>query len=68
MTSPLRYVSVVQANHIESRADAQAWGPLARAMRFHHPSIISVAKKHGRDAAQIFLRWGLQHVSCHTTW
>jgi diketogulonate reductase-like aldo/keto reductase len=42
--------------------DFQAWGPLARAQRFDHPSIQKVAKKHGKDQAQIFLRWGLQHV------
>jgi diketogulonate reductase-like aldo/keto reductase len=41
----------------------EAWGPLARAQRFDHPSIVKVAKKHGKDQAQIFLRWGLQHVS-----
>lgn len=25
-----------------------------------HPVILSVAKKHGKTAAQVFLRWGLQ--------
>jgi diketogulonate reductase-like aldo/keto reductase len=40
----------------------QAWGPLARAMRFNHSVVQSVAKKHGKDEAQIMLRWGLQHV------
>jgi diketogulonate reductase-like aldo/keto reductase len=40
----------------------QAWGPLARAMRFNHSAVQSVAKKHGKDEAQIMLRWGLQHV------
>ncbi|WVF68330.1 hypothetical protein IAT40_003095 [Kwoniella sp. CBS 6097] len=39
----------------------EAWGPLARAQRFDHPVILEVAKAKGRDAAQIFLRWGLQH-------
>ncbi|WVR07888.1 hypothetical protein IAU60_004931 [Kwoniella sp. DSM 27419] len=39
----------------------EAWGPLARAMRFNHPVITKIAQAKGRDAAQIFLRWGLQH-------
>lgn len=42
---------------------SQAWGPLARAMRFNHKTVKSVAQKHGKDVAQIMLRWGLQHVS-----
>lgn len=32
-------------------------------MRFDHPSIIRIADAHKREQAQIFLRWGLQHVS-----
>ncbi|WVW87070.1 hypothetical protein I302_109127 [Kwoniella bestiolae CBS 10118] len=39
----------------------EAWGPLARAMRFDHPSIQKISKAKGRDVGQIFLRWGLQH-------
>jgi diketogulonate reductase-like aldo/keto reductase len=41
----------------------QAWGPLARAMRFNHETVQSIASKHGKDEAQVMLRWGLQHVS-----
>jgi diketogulonate reductase-like aldo/keto reductase len=36
-------------------------------MRFDHPSIQKVAKAQGKSQAQIFLRWGLQHVS-HFQW
>ena len=32
-------------------------------MRFDHPSIQKVAMAQGKSQAQIFLRWGLQHVS-----
>ncbi|WWD20432.1 hypothetical protein CI109_104908 [Kwoniella shandongensis] len=39
----------------------EAWGPLARAMRFDHPSLKKIAQKKGKDVAQIMLRWGLQH-------
>ncbi|KAK1923450.1 putative aldo-keto reductase [Papiliotrema laurentii] len=50
-------VEICEKNHIV----LEAWGPLARAQRFDHPSIVKVAKKHNKDQAQIFLRWGLQH-------
>ncbi|KIR53856.1 aldo-keto reductase [Cryptococcus gattii Ru294] len=39
----------------------EAWGPLARAMRFDHPVLVKIAKEKGKDAAQIMLRWGIQH-------
>ncbi|WVQ84791.1 hypothetical protein IAT38_006948 [Cryptococcus sp. DSM 104549] len=39
----------------------EAWGPLARARRFDHPSLVKIAQSKGRDVAQIMLRWGLQH-------
>jgi diketogulonate reductase-like aldo/keto reductase len=50
---------------IDWKSWRQAWGPLARAMRFDHPSIQKVAKAQGKSQAQIFLRWGLQHVRWH---
>lgn len=40
----------------------EAWAPLARGLRFDHPAVIKQREKHGRSAAQILLRWGLQHV------
>ncbi|KLT42353.1 Aldo/keto reductase [Cutaneotrichosporon oleaginosum] len=39
----------------------EAWAPLARAMRFEHPVIETVAEKYSKTPAQIHLRWGLQH-------
>ncbi|ORY34629.1 putative aldo-keto reductase [Naematelia encephala] len=39
----------------------EAWGPLARAMRFGHSVVVKAAKAHKKDEAQIMLRWGLQH-------
>lgn len=41
----------------------KAWAPLARGLRFDHPVVAKMTKKYGKSAAQIFLRWGLQHVS-----
>lgn len=40
----------------------EAWAPLARGLRFDHPVVLKMREKYGRSAAQIFLRWGLQHV------
>ncbi|TXT10848.1 hypothetical protein VHUM_02353 [Vanrija humicola] len=39
----------------------EAWAPLARGLKFDDPALVRIAKKHGRDKAQVLLRWGLQH-------
>ncbi|KAK4686791.1 hypothetical protein P7C73_g3337, partial [Tremellales sp. Uapishka_1] len=39
----------------------EAWGPLVRALRFNHPSIVKYATKYNKEPAQILLRWGIQH-------
>jgi len=38
----------------------QAWAPLVRSMRFDHPTIEALAKKHEKTPAQILLKWSLQ--------
>jgi methylglyoxal/glyoxal reductase len=38
----------------------EAWSPLTRGKRLDHPAITAVARKHGRTAAQVLLRWDLQ--------
>ncbi|KAG6845296.1 hypothetical protein H0H93_016130, partial [Arthromyces matolae] len=38
----------------------EAWAPLVRAMRFDHPSIISLSKKYSKNPAQILLRYSIQ--------
>lgn len=38
----------------------EAWGPLVRGMRFKHPALVALGKKHNKSPAQILLRWGLQ--------
>jgi diketogulonate reductase-like aldo/keto reductase len=40
----------------------KAWAPLARGMRFGHPTVIEIAKKHSKTEAQVLLRWGLENV------
>lgn len=38
----------------------EAYTPLTRGERFDHPTIVKLAKKHNKSAAQILIRWGLQ--------
>ncbi|KAF9031531.1 Aldo/keto reductase [Hymenopellis radicata] len=38
----------------------EAWAPLVRGMRFNHPSIQALAKKYGKEPAQVLLRYSLQ--------
>ncbi|TFK50208.1 Aldo/keto reductase [Heliocybe sulcata] len=35
----------------------EAWAPLVRGLRFKHPDIVKLAEKHGKQPAQILLRW-----------
>lgn len=39
----------------------EAYSPLAKAKRLSDPGLGAVAKKQGRTAPQVMLRWGLQH-------
>lgn len=38
-----------------------AYCPLTHGDKLEHPTITSIASKHGKTAAQILLRWALQH-------
>lgn len=39
----------------------EAYAPLARAYRFRHPTIVSLADKYNCTPAQLMVRWSLQH-------
>ncbi|TQS76129.1 aldo/keto reductase [Ornithinibacillus gellani] len=39
----------------------EAWSPLKRGQLLDEPLINELAKKHGKSAAQIILRWDIQH-------
>ncbi len=39
----------------------EAYAPLTRRQKFDHPAITSLAAKYGKTAAQIMIRWPLQH-------
>jgi diketogulonate reductase-like aldo/keto reductase len=38
-----------------------AYCPLTRGDKLRHPVVTAVARKHAKTAAQVLLRWGLQH-------
>jgi diketogulonate reductase-like aldo/keto reductase len=39
----------------------EAYAPLARALRFKHPTIVQLSKKYQCTPAQLMVRWSLQH-------
>lgn len=43
-------------------AVVEAYSPLVRGTRMDDPTLLSLAKKHGKTPAQILLRWSLQKV------
>lgn len=40
----------------------EAYCPIRRATKMDDPTVVSLAKKHGKTASQVLLRWGLQKV------
>ena len=39
----------------------EAYAPLVRALRMKHPTIVSLSKRYSCSAAQLLIRWSLQH-------
>ena len=39
----------------------EAYAPLTRTERFDHPLLKALSSKYGKTAAQLLIRWGLQH-------
>jgi diketogulonate reductase-like aldo/keto reductase len=39
----------------------EAYSPLVRGHKMDDPTIVRIARKHGRTPAQVLLRWGIQH-------
>jgi len=39
----------------------EAYSPLTRGNKLNDPTLIAIAKKYGKTAAQILIRWSLQH-------
>jgi diketogulonate reductase-like aldo/keto reductase len=43
------------------RIQVEAWSPLMKGRIFQEPEIGRIAARHGKSAAQVVLRWDLQH-------
>jgi diketogulonate reductase-like aldo/keto reductase len=43
------------------RIQMEAYSPLTRGTQMNHPTITTVANKHGKTPAQVLIRWSLQH-------
>ncbi len=39
----------------------EAWAPLMRGQLMNHPTLVEIAKTHGKTTAQVILRWDLEH-------
>lgn len=39
----------------------EAYSPLTRGQRLGHPTLVEVARRHGKTPAQVLIRWCLQH-------
>lgn len=45
----------------EHKIQLEAWSPLMRGQILDHPDLIAMGEKYGKSAAQVILRWNLQH-------
>lgn len=45
----------------ENNITIEAYGPLARALRMKHPTILDLSKRYKCTPGQLMVRWSLQH-------
>lgn len=57
---PLLTQEAIRAFNAEYGIITEAWGPLGHGKLLNHPTIVEVAKEHGRTTAQVILRWHMQ--------
>lgn len=43
------------------KIELEAYSPLTRGEKLNHPKLVDLGRKYDKSAAQILLRWGLQH-------
>jgi diketogulonate reductase-like aldo/keto reductase len=60
--SPARRVAIANVTSSLPFFELQAWAPLVRGLRFKHPSIVSLAERYNKSAAQVLLRYSVQKV------
>ena len=59
--SPFLFLKELK-DYCESRGiRLQAYTPLVRGKKFTNPTLMAIAAKHNKTAAQIILRWNMQH-------
>jgi diketogulonate reductase-like aldo/keto reductase len=58
--SPLLYDARLLAAHRERRVLVEGYSPF-RAGTLSHPALIEIAARHGKDPAQVVVRWHIQH-------
>jgi diketogulonate reductase-like aldo/keto reductase len=59
--SPFLQQRAVRAHCAKLGIAVEAYSPLTKGLRLKHPVVIDVANQVGRSAAQVLIRWGLQH-------
>ncbi len=52
--------SALRAVHAEYEIATEGWSPLGQAKALDDPALQALARKHGRTAAQVVIRWHLQ--------
>jgi 2,5-diketo-D-gluconate reductase A len=46
--------------HAEHDIITEAWSPLGRGKLWEEPTLVAIARKHGRSVAQVMIRWHIQ--------
>ena len=49
----------LRAYHASEGIVTEAWSPLGQGTLLHDPALVALAKKYGKTAAQVILRWHL---------
>ena len=52
--------NALRAVHAEYEIATESWSPLGQAKALDDPTLLELARKHGRSAAQVVIRWHLQ--------
>ncbi|SDV46098.1 aldo/keto reductase [Chitinasiproducens palmae] len=59
--NPLMQQPALRAFHRAHGIITECWSPLTRGKAFEDPVLTRIATRHGKTAAQIILRWHMQH-------
>jgi diketogulonate reductase-like aldo/keto reductase len=59
--SPFLYQKQLLDYCEKNKIQLEAYSPLTQGAKLNHPKIQQIAKKHNKTAAQVLIRWGLQH-------